>query len=265
MENAILLDHVLFWKMNIKFIFIWLTSILGIYTMYSSQDDGITIFMIGDSTMANRPYIDGNPVKGWGQVFGLYFNSSVSVENHAKSGRSTKSFIDEGRWAKVKENLSPGDFVIIQFGHNDEKINDTTRYRTPADYQVNLEKYISETRELGGHPIIATPIVRRRFDEKGKFFDTHGQYPEAARRAAKNNQVPLLDLHQASLELVAHVYGEERSKILFLHIPAGEYPSLQEDRADDTHLSAIGAFRICDLAAAEIRKHVPELANYLKK
>src|SRR5690606_19800922 len=252
------------WDMNSKFVLIWFVSILGISSMFLPPNDGIKIFMIGDSTMANRPYKDGNPAKGWGQVLGLYFNSNITVENHATNGRSTKSFIDEGRWETVRENLRKGDYVIIQFGHNDEKINDSTRYRSPTDYQMNLEKFISETLELGANPILATPIVRRRFDEKGEFYDTHGEYPEAARRAARNKRVPLLDLHEGTRELVANVYGSERSKNLFLHIPAGEYPSIMENMADDTHLSAIGAFRVCDLAISGIRNHIPGLAKYIK-
>lgn len=248
----------------IRVLLVLLIFLVGVAATTPSQEDVITIFMIGDSTMASRPYKDGNPVKGWGQVFGLYFKGSVRIENHATSGRSTKSFIDEGRWQNVKERLRPGDYVIIQFGHNDQKKEDPARYSSLEAYQSNLEKFIAETREMGAHPILATPIVRRRFDDQGQFFDTLGEYPETARQTARKNRVPLLDLHVRTQELVADIYGEARSKTLFLHIPSGEYPSLEEDMADDSHLSAIGAFRVCDMAVEEIRKEVPELGLFVK-
>ncbi len=248
----------------IRVLLVLLVFLVGIAATNPLQKDAVTIFMIGDSTMASRPYKDGNPVKGWGQLLDLYFKDPVRVENHAMSGRSTKSFIDEGRWQIVKQRMDPGDYVIIQFGHNDQKKEDPSRYSSPEAYQVNLEKFIAESRELGVHPILATPIVRRRFDDQGQFFDTLGAYPEAARQTARKNRVPLLDLHLRTQELVADIYGEARSKILFLHIPSGEYPSLKEDMADDSHLSAIGAFRVCDMAIDEIRKKVPELGTFIR-
>jgi len=171
--------------------------------MTSRQNENITIFMIGDSTMANKPYLDGNPEKGWGQVFGLYFRDEVKVDNHAVNGRSSKSFINEGRWQKVRELIKPGDYVIIQFGHNDQKKNSPERYAPPqTEYRQNLEKFIHETRDLGANPVLATPIVRRRFDEYAHFYDTHGAYPDVVREVARELDVPLLDLHKKSRELL---------------------------------------------------------------
>lgn len=112
--------------------------------------------------------------------------------------------------------------------------------------------------------MLATPIMRRRFDDNGKFYDTHGRYPEVVREIAKEKKVPLLDLHKKTEKLLK-AYGEERSKELFLHIQPGEYASLPEGKVDDTHLSAIGAFRVCDLAVEEIKHTVPEWVPYLKK
>lgn len=228
------------------------------------QHDDITIYMVGDSTMADKPYKNGNPEKGWGQVFPLYFKEGISIENHAKNGRSSKSFIDEGLWAVVLERIKPGDYVIIEFGHNDQKKESPERYSAPdTDYRKNLEKYVRETRTRGGIPVLATPIMRRRFDENGKFYDTHGRYPEVVREIAKEKNVPLLDLHKKTEELLT-VYGKERSKELFLHIQPGEYASLPQGKEDDTHLSASGAFRVCDLAIEEIKLAVPEWVPYLK-
>lgn len=224
----------------------------------------VTVFMIGDSTMANKPYKDGNPEKGWGQVFGLYFNEQVKVDNHAVNGRSSLSFLGEHRWEPILKKLQPGDYVIIQFGHNDQK-KDEARHTEPEEgYRANYIKYIEEARAKGAIPIVATPIVRRRFDENGTFYGTHGNYPDAVRKLAKDFDVPLLDLHSKSMQLVKD-FGEIRSKQLYLHLTAGEYASLPEGREDDTHLSAYGAFKIADLAVAEIKENVPALAEFLKK
>lgn len=225
----------------------------------------ITVFLISDSTVADKPYANGNPEKGWGQVFPLYFTEGVRVENHAVNGRSSKSFRDEGRWDKVLQKLKRGDYVVIEFGHNDQKSEDPTRYAAPeTDYRQNLERYITETRTKGGHPVLATPIVRRKFDESGKLEDTHGVYPEVVRQVAAKHKVPLLDLHKKTEELVAR-YSPERSKALFLHLEPGEYASLPQGKTDDTHLSAYGAFRVCDLVVEEMQTALPELAKLLKK
>jgi len=229
------------------------------------QDGEKTLFLIGDSTVADKPYSNGNPEKGWGQVFPLYFKPGIKVENHAVNGRSTKSFRDEGRWDVVLNRLQPGDYVIIEFGHNDQKSHDTTRYAAAeTDYRKNLIRCIDEAREHGGIPILATPIVRRRFDESGQFYDTHGLYPGVVREVAKLKNVPLLDLHVLTQQLLIK-YGEERSKLLFLHILPGEYESLPGGREDDTHLSGVGAFVICDLVKSELSKGVPELSLYFKE
>lgn len=229
------------------------------------QKDEITLFLVSDSTVANKPFGDGNPEKGWGQVLPLYFNEGVQVDNHAVNGRSTKSFIDEGRWDKVLSLMKPGDYVLIEFGHNDEKIKDPSRYTDPdTAYRANLKKYIADTRAKGGIPILATPIVRRRFDENGQFFETHGRYPEVVREVAKEENVPLFDMQKKTKELLIS-YGEERSEKLFLHLKPGEYPSLPEGRDDDTHLSPYGAFRVADLVAEEIKDKIPELSKFLKK
>ncbi|MCC9137252.1 rhamnogalacturonan acetylesterase [Pontibacter silvestris] len=228
------------------------------------QKKDITIFLIGDSTMADKPYANGNPEKGWGQVFPLYFTEGVKVQNHAVNGRSTKSFRDEGRWETVLKQLKKGDYVIIEFGHNDEKDQDPKRYAAPeTDYRKNLERYIAETRAKGAIPVLATPIVRRKF-ENGQLTDTHGRYPEVVREVAAQQNVPLLDLEKRTQELVSR-YGEEKSKALFLHLEPNEYKSLPEGRTDDTHLSAYGAFRVSDMVAEEMQTALPEVAKLLKK
>lgn len=223
-----------------------------------------TVFMIGNSTMADKPYKNGNPEKGWGQVFPLYFKEGVKIENHAVNGRSTKSFLVEGRWAVVLERIKEGDYVIIEFGHNDSKKEDAKRFADAnTDYKINLTKFVNETRSKGGIPILATPIVRRRFDKQGKFYDVHGDYPKVVREVSAELNVLLLDLHKKTEQMLIQ-FGEERSKLLFLLIEPYEYKSLPEGKTDNTHLSAYGAFKVCDLAAEEIRNSISELAIFLK-
>jgi len=224
----------------------------------------ITIFMIGNSTMADKPFKDGNPEKGWGQILPLYFNPGLKIENHAVNGRSTKSFIDEGRWDSVLSKIKEGDYVIIEFGHNDAKKDDPKRFADAnTDYRWNLEKFINETRSKGGIPILATPIVRRRYDENGKFYDVHGDYPKVVRDLANELNVYLLDLRKLTEEYFTAL-GPEISKKFFLHIKAGEYNSLPDGLEDNTHLSPTGAFKVCDFAVSEIRNKIPQLAPLLK-
>lgn len=238
-------------------------ALLPLLGMVQKQK-GFTIFLVGDSTVADKPYANGNPEKGWGQVFPLYLQEGVTVENHAVNGRSTKSFRDEGRWDKVLQKLQKGDYVVIEFGHNDQKSEDPKRYAAPeTDYRRNLERYIAEARAKGARPVLATPIVRRKF-ENGQLIDTHGKYPDVVREVAAAQNVPLLDLEKRTRELV-QTYGEEKSKALFLHLGPNEYASLPNGRTDDTHLSAYGAFRVSDLVAEEVQKNLPEVAKLLKK
>jgi lysophospholipase L1-like esterase len=247
---------------NVLFFLLFSNQILA-YTQ-SVDKNVITLFMIGNSTMADKPFKDGNPEKGWGQLFPLYFLDKIKIENHAVNGRSTKSFIDEGRWDSVLSKISEGDYVIIEFGHNDSKKEDLTRYaEANTNYKKNLIKFVRDTRLKGGIPILATPIVRRRFDDKGKFYDVHGDYPKVVREISKDMDVFLLDLHKKSEEYIVKL-GEERSKDFYLHIDADEYNSLPEGKTDDTHLSPYGAFRICDFACDEIKLKIPELAKFLK-
>jgi lysophospholipase L1-like esterase len=225
--------------------------------------NGFTIFLIGDSTMANKPLIPENPERGWGQMLPPYFKAGVRVENHAMNGRSSKSFRDEGRWQVVENLLKSGDWVIIQFGHNDEKEKDPTRYSAPlGSFKTNLMQYVLETRAHGAKPVLATPTARRKFDGNGKLVDTHGDYVRAAREVAAEQDVPLIDLNKRSDELLRRE-GPESSKKIYIWVTAEEYPNLPKGREDDTHFCAYGASRMCDLAVDEIKGSAPELARFL--
>jgi lysophospholipase L1-like esterase len=231
----------------------------------SQAPERITIFMVGDSTMANKPLAPAQPERGWGQLFPLYFKDTVHVENLALNGRSSKSFRDEGRWKPVEDNLRPGDYVIIQFGHNDEKKDQPKRYTEPfGSFKQNLEQYIREVREKKGKPILATPVVRRAFSDEGELRDTHGDYVTAVRQVAAEQNVPLLDLERRSAELLKQL-GPERSKKLFMWIEPDEFVTIPKGRQDNTHFNAYGASRICDLAVDEIKTAVPDLVQWLRE
>ena len=230
----------------------------------TTATSGPTLFLIGDSTMSDKPVHPANPERGWGQLLPTYFKEDLRIENHAANGRSSKSFRDEGRWKTVQERLKPGDFVIVQFGHNDQKIQSSDRYTGAfGTFTENLARYVSETRQAGAHPILATSIVRRKFDSDGQLIDTLTNYVAAIRELAPKLQIPLLDLNRSSAELVQRM-GPERSKQLFKWTEPGDYPEQKEAFKDDTHLNAFGASRVCDLAVVELRTKVPDLAKWLK-
>ena len=215
------------------------------------NDKSYVIHTIGDSTMANKSE-KVYPETGWGQVLGTYFKNNVTVANYAVNGRSSKSFMDEGRWQTVLDSIKPGDWVLIQFGHNDEKYKDSTRYTTPyGTYTENLEKYVNESREKGATPVLLTPIVRRKFGEDGKLEPTHGDYPDAVRKVAEKMNVPLIDMQVLTKDWVNGL-GDEASKKMYLWVgPTEQYP---KERKDDTHLQVEGANNVAKIALHEVVK-----------
>lgn len=220
----------------------------------------ITVFTIGDSTMANKK-AEVSPETGWCQAFSSYVDSSVLIKNRAMNGRSTKSFITEGRWKAVLDSLKSGDYVFIQFGHNDQKIQDSTRYTEPfTSYRINLERFVRETREKGATPILFTSIVRRKF-ENGFLTDTHGNYPVVVRQVAVEMNVPLIDLQMLTAGAVTAL-GEEASKSIYLWTPPTE--KFPEGRKDGTHLNNAGANLVAKLAAQQLMLPDNPLAKSLK-
>jgi len=223
-----------------------------------------TLFLIGDSTMANKENPDKNPEHGWGQVLSQFLTTGIEVQNHAMNGRSSKSFRTEGRWDKVKNQLKKGDFVIIQFGHNDQKFKDSTKFTNPyTQYRANLERYVNETRAKGATPILMTSITRRNFNENGVLIDTHKEYPLVVRMVANDMKVPFVDM-QLLTEQLEVSYGPEKSKLLHLHFKAGENAYYPKDKADDTHLSKLGAESIAKLAVKDLKTLKTGLEKYIK-
>ena len=238
-----------------------LLAALLLAVLPAAGQDSLRVFLIGDSTCATKELKKQNPERGWGHMFAPLFDASVTVENHAVNGRSTKSFRDEGRWDVVLSKLRPGDYVFIQFGHNDQKIADSTRYASPADYAANLRRYVREARERGAEPVLLTSVVRRRFVD-GELTDTHGEYPAAVRRVAAEECVPLLDMEPLTREWVSSL-GDEASKGYFMWVEPGTCAAIPDGRQDDTHSNARGARRNCEIVCDSIRVKLPALAGHL--
>ena len=224
----------------------------------------VTIFMAGDSTMAAKQP-NKRPETGWGEMLGQHFKAgTVRIDNRAANGRSTKTFISEGKWQSIIDDLKKGDYVFIQFGHNDESKDKGERYTPPEDYRKNLERFITEVRAKGGQPVLLTPVMRRRFDKEGKFYDAHPkEYPDHVRAAAKELNVSLIDMHRAS-EVVIVRHGVEGSRKLFLQLKPGENANYPNGIDDNTHFSPLGAEEMARLAVEGIRSGKIGLAKFLK-
>ncbi len=245
-------------QINVILLFILVSLSLGLVA-----DEPVRVYLIGDSTMADKPLI-GTAERGWGQVFPLFFGSEVVIENHARNGRSTKSFITEGRWQTVCDKLKPGDWVFIQFGHNDAKKEDTSRYAEPhSDYKSNLLRFVNEARAKGANPILLTPVSRRQFDKEGKLVDTHGDYPGVVRELAAEQKVPLIDVHQQSMQLLSKI-GPDESKRDFVWIKPGFFTANRAGREDNTHFTESGALKIARLVADRLKDLNLPLSKHLR-
>ena len=248
-----------------------------------TPSDSTTVFMIGDSTMANKPLDKENQERGWGQLLPTHMQGAIKIDNHAVNGRSSLSFINEGRWDKVLSKLKKGDYVIIQFGHNDEKINRPDRYTEPGgSFDANLRRFVNETLDKGATPILMNSIVRRNFPADAEGFekdgydymkynnegpilvDTHGAYLESPKNVARETGVTFIDMNAITHELVQGL-GTLDSRELFMWIPAGKYEFCPEGKTDNTHLNIKGATVVSRLAATALADAVPALAPYIKK
>ncbi|MEO8436216.1 MAG: rhamnogalacturonan acetylesterase [Pyrinomonadaceae bacterium] len=223
-----------------------------------------TIYLAGDSTMAEKLPAK-RPETGWGEMLQKFFRpNEVIVENLAKNGRSTRTFIEEGLWRGLIEKVRSGDYVFIQFGHNDEAKAKTERYTPPADYRANLIRFVTEVRERKAFPVLLTPVMRRRFDAGGNFYDTHGEYPDIVRAVAAEQKVPLIDMHRKS-EIVLKQAGPDGSRKLFLQLAANENANYPQGIEDNTHFNPLGAERMAGLVVAGIKETKLKLARYLNK
>ncbi|WP_309005771.1 pectate lyase [Pelagicoccus sp. SDUM812005] len=226
------------------------------------QSAGPVLYLVGDSTMADKPR-PTNPEKGWGQLLREFALLPLRVDNHAMNGRSTKSFIDEGRWDEVLGRLKAGDWVLIQFGHNDEKEHKPAVYaEAHTTYRDNLMRMVSEARAKGARPLLAPSVARRKWDEAGeRLVPTHGDYPKVVREVAAELEVPFLEMEALTTRL-EESRGVEGSKRLHLWYEPGELAIKPEGLSDDTHYSWEGAREVARLAIAELRRLELPLAKY---
>ena len=253
----------------------------------TEPSDTVTIMMIGDSTMADKVLKGENQERGWGQMLPTLLNGPVRVDNHAVNGRSSKSFIDEGRWDKVIERLRPGDYLIIQFGHNDEKASDPSRYTLPGStFDANLTRFAREALAKGATPILMNSIVRRNFPAPGaptvtvddkytkgyhpeafdtegsRLVDTHGPYLDPPRRVAESLGLPFIDMNAITHNAI-QALGRDASREYFMWIPADTYPFAPEGKIDNTHLNIKGATFVATLAAQALADTLPLLRPYI--
>ncbi|MFD8306590.1 rhamnogalacturonan acetylesterase [Streptomyces sp. NPDC059690] len=207
-----------------------------------------TLYIAGDSTAAQK-YADAAPETGWGTALPFFLRKDVAVSNQAVNGRSSKSFVDEGRLDALLGTIRPHDLLVVQFAHNDEKSEDPTRYTEPwTTYQDHLRLYIEGARAHGARPVLATPVERRRFDADGNAVPTHGDYPAAMRALARQERVALLDIEALSLALWQSL-GVEATKTYF---------NWTETEQDNTHFNPPGAIAVARLVAQELlRTRVP--------
>jgi len=226
------------------------------------QKKHIKVFMIGDSTMCVYN-MQQSPVTGWGMPFSNFFDSTVTVKDEAQSGRSTRTFIEENFWQPIADNLSAGDYLFIQFGHNDE-VPTKKAYTPEKDFKAYLARYITEARARGAYPILLTPVARRHFDDAGKIQETHAVYSVLVSDVAREYKVPFIDLDKKSQELLQEL-GVERSQLLFNHLKAGENPHYPDGLADNTHFNELGARIIAEIVLKEIKSLKLELADRIVK
>ena len=275
-----------------KKLFFFLVSVVVLCSM--TQDETRTMFMIGDSTMANKDTTKG-PERGWGMmVQSMFDETKLIVDNHAVNGRSSKSFIDEGRWQTVLDKIKPGDFVVIQFGHNDEKPAIERHTDPGSTFDANIRKFIVETRAKGGKPIVLNSCVRRNFikrapqnddDEKLRYstadkivtpaeskaqeesdtlYDTHGYYRYAPREVDLEMSAPFVDANKLTHQL-EQALGRERSKYIHMWYAAGQIPEIPQGRQDNTHYNIDGARAVARLLVNAMCNEVPELYRYMKQ
>lgn len=225
----------------------------------------IKVWLIGDSTLCEYPSSRA-PLTGWGMPFASFFDSTVVIDNRARGGRSTRTFIGEGRWQPIADSLQEGDYVFIQFGHNDEAKEEKykDRYTPVPDYKVNLVKFITETRAKKAIPVLVTPVTRLRFDKDGHIQETHAAYTAAVWETGKKYDVPVIDLDAKSRDLLQQL-GPEHAKLLFMQLDSLEHPNYPGGQKDNTHFNEYGARRMAELVLKEIRLLEPELAERVVK
>lgn len=245
-------------------------------SLISLTREPVKILMAGDSTMADKPlsksgrdtltgevFEEINRERGWGQLLPELISEKGEVVNYARNGRSTRTFIEEGLWTELISNTSPGDVVVIQFGHNDEVITKKS-YTNPVQFRLNFVAFVNEVKARGAHPVLCTSVARRKFDENGKLVPTHGDYPEIIRSVAKQEKVPLIDLEKITSAWLQQA-GVEGSTKFFHQLPPGVSRLHPDGLEDNTHFNERGARAVAAFFIQEIEKQqVKELTGLIK-
>lgn len=233
-----------------------------VFSLQSRAGETTRVFMAGDSTMSIKP-VAAWPETGWGMPFSILFDDTVQVDNRAMNGRSTRTFISEGRWGAIVENLQPGDYVFIQFGHNDQSSHKPDRYTPPADFAANLTRFISDVRTKKAEAVLLTPISRRYFSEDGSIKPTHPVYADLVREVAKKTDVVFIDMEAISRQYLSAL-GDSHSKLRFMHLAPGVHPNYPRGVTDDTHLNELGAREVAQQVLAELKRQGHPLASRLR-
>lgn len=221
-----------------------------------------TIYLAGDSTVQTFEEY-WKPEAGWGQMIGHFFTDDVRISNHAIGGRSSKTFLTEGRLQNIIEEMRPGDFLLIQFGHNDATISVPERYTTIPEYKDYLKVYVNEARKAGADPILVTPVGRRIFDEAaGVFQMSFPEYVRGMKEVADELEVLLIDLNALSLNYYNEI-GLEATRSVFLHVEPGIYEAFPDGKADDTHFQEHGAMHIARLVAGAVQQLPLPISEYV--
>lgn len=223
-------------------------------------EKAVTVYLAGDSTVCDQLE---EPWAGWGQMFPCFFEKGIAIDNHAQSGRATKSFIHEGRLKEILRIIKEGDYLFIQFAHNDQKPESPVYTKPYTTYQETLKIYIDEARKHGAIPVLVTSMYRRFFNEDSTIKNTLGEYPAAMRQLAEREGVILIDLNIKSKYFYESL-GPEGSKDAFVYYPAGTFPDQEEELKDDTHFNEYGAYELARLVAEGIRENIPDLTKSLR-
>ncbi|MBR1960531.1 MAG: pectin esterase [Bacteroidales bacterium] len=241
-----------------------LTIAFALSVISAVAQDKIILRLMGDSTMADKDLSYENPERGWGQRLKSHVDTNVIVANYAQNGRSTKSVQTLGIWDNVKRDLKAGEYLFIQFGHNDSKESDTTRYAAPfGAYQENIRLFVDYALSVGARPVLFTPVSRRWFDDKGNLkVNCHGDYPEAVSQVAKEYGLPLIDANKVTQEWLISL-GDDASRKYYMWIDKGVNPKHPDGKIDNTHTNVAGARQIVNLLLPEIVKVIPELASHI--
>jgi lysophospholipase L1-like esterase len=238
-------------------------SLLSLALLSGALAEPLRLHLAGDSTLSDK-LPEKRPETGWGEALaGLFAPGQVLVINRAMNGRSTRTFIEEGRWQALLDTLAPGDVVFIQFGHNDASEHKLDRYTPADDYQANLARFVTDVRAADAEPVLLTPVARRRFDAAGELQPSHGEYPQRVRALAEQLDVPLIDAEALSSAVLVNA-GPAASAALFLHLAPAAHPNYPQGLQDDTHFSPAGARAVAEAVAQALRESGHPLATKLQ-